>query len=67
NGNTGLLVAPANVDALVSAIEKLLDNKMLREEMGKNGRLLVQNKFNLNNNVNEIITIYNQILKSNKN
>lgn len=42
---TGILVPPRNFDALYEAIKKLLINKSLREELGKNARQRVLNKF----------------------
>ncbi len=65
NGDTGFLIEINNVDNLVSAIEKLVNNKDLREEMGRKGRVWVQQKFDLNNNVDEAVTIYKQLLAKN--
>jgi glycosyltransferase involved in cell wall biosynthesis len=42
DGVTGLLVPPGDTDALYSALERLLSDKALREEMGRRGRKWVE-------------------------
>ena len=62
NGNTGFLVEPENSDAVVFAIEKLIKNEELRKKMGVNGRIFVQKQFNFDNNVNDTLAIYKQLI-----
>jgi L-malate glycosyltransferase len=62
---TGILVESENVSEVVKAISKLIINDELRKMMGVNGRIMVQNKFDLSKNVNELIKIYNALLKEN--
>ena len=45
DGETGLLVDPADAEALASAVERLADDAPLRERLGKNGRAWVQENF----------------------
>ena len=45
NAETGILVAPRNVDALASALNKLISNHSLREKYGRAGRLRVERQF----------------------
>lgn len=45
HGLTGFLTAPADQDALVVAIQKLLEDPGLRAQMGRAGRLLAEKAF----------------------
>ncbi len=45
NGKTGYLVRAKSGKALADAINKILDNDHLRQEMGKNARKLVEERF----------------------
>lgn len=45
NGVTGMLVESRSVEALVNAIEKLIDNEALRHQYGMNGRKFVMDNF----------------------
>jgi len=45
DNHTGILVPPADFEALYEAIKKLLIDKSLREKLGKNARQRVLNKF----------------------
>ncbi|HOL22413.1 MAG TPA: glycosyltransferase [bacterium] len=60
---TGYIVPPNDP---VTAADKMFDLSMnfeKRKYFGKNGRLLVEEKFNWNDNVNRMLEIYNFILK----
>ncbi|RLF89074.1 glycosyltransferase family 1 protein, partial [Thermococci archaeon] len=41
----GLLIPPSNEDALKEAMEKLLTDEKLREELGENGRKAVEKRY----------------------
>lgn len=68
DGRTGLRVPPADSMHLASAIKMLLDNDKLRREMGCNGRLLAQNKYDWKKIVDQYILLYSSVLarQSNK-
>ncbi len=62
NGENGLLVPPRNTEALANAIEKLLNDKTLRREMGAKGRALVEREFGIEKIAEETISLYQRIL-----
>ena len=47
DGVNGFICKRKNVDSFVNAIEKLLNDKELRKQMGKNGRLRYQERYTL--------------------
>ena len=57
-GINGLKVPPRNIQETVIAIEKLLNNKALRIEMGKNGRKKVEEKYDWKNNLQQMSKWY---------
>jgi len=63
DGVTGLIVPSKDEEKTAEAIEKLILNKTIRDEMGKSARKRVQKLFNWNNNVTQMIEIYKEILK----
>ena len=54
----GLFVEPKNPNALHDAIESLIDNDILKQEMRKNVRLRVSERYNIHSVWNELITIW---------
>ncbi len=63
NGVTGIVVPPRNPQVTFEAIEKLLLDENLRKQMGKAGRERVRNLYDWNDNVQQMIGIYKEILK----
>ena len=63
DGETGILVDVDDVQAMADAIKKLYDDKELREQYGKAGRKRVQNLYDWNENVDEMITLYRNVSK----
>jgi len=63
DGRTGLIVPRKNPHMLANAIEKLLLNKKLREKMGKAGRDRVKKFYNIENNLDQMIEVYQKIIK----
>ncbi len=45
NGINGIIVPPKNVDALEEAMQKLLQNELLREKLSKNARPLISDRY----------------------
>ena len=60
DGETGFIVEGQNPSQIAEAIEKLLFNKSLREQLGKNGRKRVMEDYNFSDNVNQMVEIYNR-------
>ena len=65
NGETGVLIPPKNVDELVSAMEKLMNNKELRVMMGKKGRIRVETYFERTKMVKNITDDLKLVLANN--
>jgi glycosyltransferase involved in cell wall biosynthesis len=57
HGETGLIVDPGNSDQLARAILYLLQNAELRHQMGQNGKLRVQQYFDINRNMARICEV----------
>jgi glycosyltransferase involved in cell wall biosynthesis len=55
---TGILCKPGNVDELVEALQRLIDNPSLRKELGDAGRQHILNNFSLETAVNQTISLY---------
>lgn len=62
NGETGLLVEPANANAIVEAVERLLRNKGLREELGRKARLRAEDAFSQKRMIEQTLQCYEEIL-----
>ena len=64
HGFNGLLVPPKNSKALADALKQLLVDKHKRIQMGRNGRQLIEERFD-NHRVNvQTISIYRKLLDS---
>jgi glycosyltransferase involved in cell wall biosynthesis len=59
---TGLLAAPAQLDALVSALGRLLDDRSLRSKMGAAGRARVAERFTLARLTADHASLYDELL-----
>jgi len=62
NGETGFLVQQKDVIALAEKLEFLIKNKVLREEMGSNGRLRYEQYFTLKHFENNLTNILNKCI-----
>jgi glycosyltransferase involved in cell wall biosynthesis len=59
---TGFIVPPRNPEAAANAIERLIFNKELRDNMGKEGRKRVKTLYNFNENVKTMLVIYHEVI-----
>lgn len=62
DGKNGFVVPYGNIIASANALEKLVINRSLREEMGKYGRERVKKYYELSNCIDQMINIYKNIL-----
>jgi len=61
-GETGFLVPPRNVDELVGAIQKLVEDPALRRRMGQAGRARVVQHFAVERVVEQYLELYTKVL-----
>ncbi|MGA3264088.1 MAG: glycosyltransferase, partial [Terracidiphilus sp.] len=54
NGIDGLLVAPSDLEALVEALEKMMDDAALRQRCAASGRARILEHYDLQRNVREL-------------
>lgn len=64
NKETGILVTPRDAEALSNVIDYLISNPLVREKIGKAGRLIVEEKFSIKRNVEQLLMLYEQILQA---
>ena len=62
DGRTGLVVAPGDVLALRSAIQRLLDNPDLRRQYGEEGRKRVEAEFTSELHAHRMLSLYEGIM-----
>ena len=64
NENTGRLVEPGNVEQLTKACAELIEDKDLRDKLGRTGREFVKEKFAPEKMVDTIEAVYRKLLMS---
>lgn len=64
DGETGILIEPRDVDALTSAIARLLSDRALRKHMGLLGAARLEERFSVERMVDGTIAVYDKALKS---
>ena len=62
NSNSGIAVTPDNPNELADAVIRLLKDKQLREQMGKNGRELVVNNYSWENTAMKTVEVFEEVL-----
>jgi colanic acid/amylovoran biosynthesis glycosyltransferase len=62
NGISGILVPEKDVESLCVALEKLIKNRHTRIEMGKNGRRIIEEEYNVEKLNNRMLDIYRKVL-----
>lgn len=65
-GETGLLVPPGDVESLAATVVSLLEDKVRREQMGRNGKARAQERFSLDASVSQMEQLYEEVLASQK-
>jgi len=65
HGETGFLVEPGNVEQLAEKMCVILDDKKLAEELGKNGRILAENKYDVKKEMFLYEDIYRKLVLGN--
>ena len=63
NGENGILVPPADGEAVADAIIHLLEDADLRKKMGHRGRELVQKEFSVDHVVERTVDVYREVLR----
>ena len=63
-GVTGLLIPIRDSNALASAIQQLIENPSLRQQMGKAGRRLAKKEFSIEKVVHAHLEIYRELMAS---
>jgi glycosyltransferase involved in cell wall biosynthesis len=58
NGKSGILVPPGNSSMLATEIIRLLKDKQLREDFGNFGKKWIADNFNLEDKVEELISVF---------
>lgn len=64
DGKTGLLVPPGDIDALATAMSRLLTDPALRTQMGQAGRQFVLENYRWEDNAKLMEQLYNEVLNS---
>jgi glycosyltransferase involved in cell wall biosynthesis len=63
-GVNGILVPPRDATTLAKALEELLENPSLRQQMARRGREIAANEFSQEVVVRETLALYKELLKS---
>jgi len=66
DGKTGFIIKPNDPIEAAISIEKLILNKPLREELGKNGRKRVADLYDFSVNLNQMIEIYYDTIRNSR-
>lgn len=64
NGYNGYLIPVKDSDALVEKLKILFEDEKLRQNMGKNSRILAEKEFSIENVIHRHLEIYNQLSKT---
>ncbi len=65
-GKTGILVSPKNPVSIADAIQFFINHPEIANLYGKQGRILVEDKFNLENNTKELVSLFQKFDKQGK-
>lgn len=62
DGVSGFLTEPKNPEKIAEKVILLLKSPKLRKKMGRNGRKIAEEKFDIKKRVHKILSVYNQLL-----
>lgn len=60
-GRSSILVSKENTEQLAEAMQELITNEKLRENMGKFGRVFVEENFNIKDNFDKVDRLYRRV------
>ncbi|MCK4330806.1 glycosyltransferase [candidate division WOR-3 bacterium] len=63
HGKSGFLVNECDIEGLTNFLNKLAEDQNLREEMGINGRKIIEERFTLKREIREIEEVYEKYIK----
>lgn len=63
DGESGFLVPPKKIDVLVEKLEYLVEHPEIWPKMGQTGRKHIEENYNIDNLNNQLVTIYQKLLK----
>lgn len=66
DGHNGFLVPPRDVDQLAARLEQLLTDTVLADEMGRNGRVYVEENYAYDKHLDGLITILQRTVQTGK-
>ena len=64
NGELGLLVPPLDVDATVTAIDRILSDALLRDRLGRAGRQRVEQYFAMDKYISRVLATYEKAIEN---
>jgi glycosyltransferase involved in cell wall biosynthesis len=62
HGASGVLVSPANLPALTTAIDSLIDDAPLRRRLAIEGRATVESQFSFARRMEKVASVYDEVL-----
>ncbi len=64
SGDSGILISPTSKNDIKNAIIHLIKDSKLRNDMGKKGRTIFEERFSLHQMVEDYIRVYNSVIKN---
>jgi glycosyltransferase involved in cell wall biosynthesis len=61
DGYNGLLVPPRSTTELATALERLIVDPVLRDEMGRHGRVLAEGQFGQDTIIRQTLAVYDEL------
>jgi len=58
DGRTGIRVPPRDIKALADAMGTLIDNELLADRLGAEGRVLVEQEFSVGETMDRLLNLY---------